>query len=331
MAPFRTPALAMAACATLVLTACGGPTDDEADAAAASVENCDRDVTIDAPIERAVAINQPATEMLLSLDLQDRMVAYGVSDEGFMAHLQDAADEVDALDDEFASLESVLDLEPDLIYATFAYTFTPEGIANREAFEDVGVATYQSPSECGGQDAEQTDELTLDDMYDEIGDIATLFGVQERGEVLVEELSSRAEEVSQDLGVQDVELAWWYASTKAPFMAGCCGAPGLMTRAVGATNAFEAERQLWPEIGWESIVDADPDVLVLADLDRGDDGDSAQAKIDFLESDPAAREMTAVKEKRFIVLDGTTMDPSVRNVDGIEQLAEGLRDLGFVS
>jgi iron complex transport system substrate-binding protein len=69
---------------------------------------------------------------------------------------------------------------------------------------------------------------------------------------------------------------------------------------------------------------------VLADLERGGDGDSAEAKIRFLESDPVARQLTAVKEQRYVVLGGTTMDPSIRNVDGIEQLADGLRELGVV-
>lgn len=315
-----------------LLAACGSSPDDSPAAdGAVTIDNCGRDVTVDGPPARAVAINQPATELLLSLGLQDRMAAYGVSDHDFLPDLQDRAEGVEALDAEFPGFEALLDLEPDFVYATFAYTFTPEGIAPHAKFDELGIATYQSPSECGGQDAAQSDALTLDDMYDEIGEIAELFGVEDRGDALVEELSARADEASVDLDAEDVTLGWWYAATKSPYMAGCCGAPGLMTRAVGATNAFEQNDQLWPETSWEAILDADPTVLVLADLDRGGDGDSAEAKIDFLESDPVARQLTAVKEKRYIVLDGTTMDPSVRNVDGIEKLAEGLRELGLVS
>ncbi|MER2224708.1 MAG: ABC transporter substrate-binding protein, partial [Rhodococcus sp. (in: high G+C Gram-positive bacteria)] len=132
------------------------------------------------------------------------------------------------------------------------------------------------------------------------------------------------------LGAENVTLAWWYAATKTPYFAGCCGAPGIMTDAVGAKNAFDDNKQYWPEIGWESVLDRDPTVLVLADLDRGGDGDSAAAKIAFLESDPVASKLTAVKNKRYIILEGTTMDPSIRNVGGIEQLSDGLRRLGVV-
>ncbi len=330
--PVRLRLVPVVVALALGAAACGSestPEGDERSDASTSVENCGREVAPDASIERAVAINQPAVELLLSLGLEDRIAAVGMNDP-VLPELAEAASKVTTFDAEFPSFETVLEQDPDLVYTTFNYTFTAEGIADRDRFEDLGVRTYQSPSECGGQEAQQTDALELDDMYAEIGDVATLFGVQERGDELVSSLKARADEAAVDLDAEDVTLGWWYASTKTPYFAGCCGAPGIMTRGVGATNAFEDSDQLWPEVSWESILDRDPTVLVLADLARGGDGDSAADKIAFLESDPVARRLTAVKEKRYVVLEGTTMDPSVRNVQGIEQLADGLRDLGVV-
>jgi iron complex transport system substrate-binding protein len=339
--PFRRSALTLAGLlAAGVLTSCGSDdssaTDREAAEPTASaypveVSNCDVDVTVDEPIERAVAVNQPAVELLLALGLGDRMSGYAMSDDSVLPQLEDERAKVDAFDTEFPAFESVLDRDPDFVYTTFDYTFTDEGIADRDRFTELGVPTYQSPSECTGQEAEQDRGLTLEDQYDEIADVAQLFGVPDQGDELVADLEERAAAAKPTAGADEVSLAWWYAATKTPYIAGCCGAPGLMTKAVGATNAFEDSDQYWPEIGWESILDRDPTVLVLADLGRGGDGDSAAAKIKFLESDPVARQLTAVKEKRYIILDGTTMDPSIRNVDGIEELASGLRDLDLVS
>ena len=39
-----------------------------------TIENCGREVTVDAPPQRAVSLNQSSTEILLSLGLADRMV-----------------------------------------------------------------------------------------------------------------------------------------------------------------------------------------------------------------------------------------------------------------
>ena len=328
------PAFAAAA----LLAACGtsdsdpassGPGTSGSDTTAVSVTNCGREVTLDRPAQRAVSVNQPATELLLSLGLKDRVVAAGLGDTDVLPDLKDDLEGIELFKQEFPSFEAVLDTEPDLVYATFAYTFTSEGIADRKKFDDLGISVYQSPSECTGQDAQQTSELTLDDMYDEIGGVATLFDVKDAGDELVATLKDRAATAADGLDAGDVSLAWWYSSTTTPYFAGCCGAPGIMTRAVGAKNAFESNDQLWPEIGWESVAEADPDVLVLADLGRGSEGDSAEAKIKFLESNAVTKQLTAVKNKRYIILPGTTMDPSIRNIDGIEQVADGLRELGL--
>lgn len=331
----RLPAAAVAALLSASLVACSS--DDSAarlsnssEQSRVTVQNCGRDVTVERPIERAIAVNQPAAEMLFALGVQDRMAGYAMSDDDVLPELREARGQVQAFDTEFPSFESVLEREPDMVYTTFNYTFTSEGIADRIKFTDLGVATYQSPSECTGQDAEQSKALTLDDLYDEIDDVATLFDVKDKGVELTENLKDRAATATAALGAENVTLAWWYAATKTPYFAGCCGAPGIMTDAVGAKNAFDDNKQYWPEIGWESVLDRDPTVLVLADLDRGGDGDSAADKIAFLESDPVASKLTAVKNKRYIILEGTTMDPSIRNVGGIEQLSDGLRQLGVV-
>lgn len=293
-----------------------------------AIPNCGETVKLDAPPQRAVALNQSASEILLSLGLQDRMAGTASWSDPVLPSLAAANANVPVLAKEFPSLERLLDVKPDFAYATFAYAFSGEGVAERSRFAELGIPTYLSLSECGGQEAEQKRALTVDDLYKEIGDISAIFGVQDRGAKLVADLKARAARAA-DQAKPGTTLLWWYSSTKAPYVAGCCGAPGLMTRAVGAENPFESSRQLWPAVSWETILKRDPTVLVLADLTRGDDGDSLKAKVDFLEHDPVAKQLTAVREHRYVVLTGSDMDPGVRNVYAIEKLADGLRELGL--
>lgn len=337
------PLLSLAAALVVALPLAGCGSDSPSATAAATVasttaasttypvvlRNCSREVRVERAPERVVTINQPATELLLTLGLGDRMVGSVSWNDPVAPALAEANAKVPVLSREFASFERVLKAEPDFVYATFDYSFTDEGVAPRDRFEQLGVATYQSSSECGGQAAQQDDALTIDDMYAEIGDLARIFGIEASGARLVASLRARMARAAGGLDASDLSLAWWYSATKAPYIAGCCGAPGIVTRAVGARNAFEDNRQLWPEIGWESLLERDPDVLVLADLTRGDDGDSAAAKIRFLESDPVARRLTAVRERRYVVLAGSDMDPGLRNVDAVETVADGLRRLGL--
>lgn len=281
------------------------------------------------PPQRAVSINQPATELLLTLGLADRMAGSASWNDPVAPTLATENAKIPVLSTAFPSLERVLNEKPDFVYATFNASFTDEGVAPRDRFDQLGVPTYQSSSECGGQAAEQQHALTLDDMYGEITDVARIFGVPERGEQLISSLQSRMASAADGLRAEGVSLMWWYAGTKTPYIAGCCGAPGIVTNAVRARNAFADNRRLWPEISWEAILQRDPDVLILADLTRGDDGDSAAAKIKFLESDPAAKWLTAAQERRWIVLPGSAMDPSLRNADAVESVAAGLRSFGM--
>ena len=38
--------------------------------------------------------------------------------------------------------------------------------------------------------------------------------------------------------------------------------------------------------------------------------------------------MTAVRDKRYVSLHGAEMNPSIRAVDGVEKLSDGLREMG---
>lgn len=338
-----TAALLAATLATggLGLTACG---DDDSSGAAATttssaavksaggrvtLENCGVTIRRDVAPRRAVAISQPAIEILLTLGLADRMVGAAGWNDPVAPALQAANAKVPQLGKEFPSFERVLKAEPDFVYTTFAYGFSAEGTAERSKVTRLGVDTYLSRSECAGQDAQQSSKLRFEDVFREVRELASIFGVEARGAEVVAGLERRLATATGDLDAKGVSVAWWYAATKAPSIAGCCGAPGMITERVGATNAFAGQKQLWPELSWEAILERDPDVLVLADLTRGGDGDSAKAKLAFLRSNPVAKRLTAVRENRFIVMTGSDMDPSLRNVGAVEKLAAGIRKLGL--
>jgi iron complex transport system substrate-binding protein len=284
-----------------------------------------------------VSLNQGSTEILLSLGLADRLVGTATWTDPVMEGLEEANGDVPRLADDAPSFEVVLDAGPDLVTSSFVSTLGPGGVATREQFEELGVPTYVSPTDCAagkdndsGGDGSRGEPLTLDAVHGEIRDLALLFGVQERGEELVAELERRVDTATGGLDASGVSLMYWFANSQSPYLAGCCGAPGAITRAVGAQNAFDDTHDEWPQINWETVADRDPDAIVLGDLTReSQTAETADAKIAFLESHPATRNLTAVREERYILLSGQAMNPSIRTVEGIEQVADGLRDLGL--
>ncbi|MFV2196797.1 ABC transporter substrate-binding protein [Nocardiopsis sp. LOL_012] len=338
-APSPAPALLAL---SLLATACGaapGEVGDGSEAAASTpaIDNCGYEIPLGSPPERVVSLNQGTTEILLSLGLEDRVVGTATWTDPIMAGLEEANSGIPRLADNNPSFEAVLEAEPDFVTASFESTLGTGGVATREQFEELGVGTYVSPSDCAagkdndsGGDGSRSEALTLDTVYGEVRDLARIFGVAERGEELVAELEQRVEAATDGLDATDVTVMYWFANSESPYLAGCCGAPGIITRAVGAENAFDDTHDEWPQINWETVADRDPDVIVLGDLTRDSQtAETAQAKTGFLEDNPATAELTAVREGRYVLLSGQAMNPTIRTVEGIEIVAAGLRDLGL--
>ncbi|MFD4366917.1 ABC transporter substrate-binding protein [Rhodococcus sp. NPDC058521] len=298
-----------------------------------TIDNCGESVTFDGPPQRAASLYQSSTEILLSLGLADRMVGTSTWFDPVLPELAAANERVPRLADNDPSLETVLDTEPDLVTSASAHTFTSGVVAERSRFEQLGVHTYQSPSVCTGATVEgdtvtRSEKLTIETLYREIRELAAIFDVQERGAELVEQLRARVDAAKNALAgdTPSPSVAFWFSGIDQPFMAGCCSAPGLLASEVGATNVFEDSSEDWPEIGWETVADRDPEVLVLGDLSRTRvEGDSLDTKIAFLESNPVTREMSAVPDRRYVILTGSELDPGIREVAAIEKLSAGLQ------
>ncbi|MGA5469718.1 ABC transporter substrate-binding protein [Streptomyces arboris] len=340
-APIRTAALFAAG--VVLLTACGGGTTtssaeggDKADGFPLTLKNCGRTVTVKAPPQRAVSVDQGSTEILLSLGLADRLAATATWSDPVMKGLEKANQGVERISENRPSSEKVLDKEPDFLSASFASTLAKGGVAPREQFEKLGVPTYISPADCigkdnsGGGDGARTAPLTMDSVYTEVRELSQVFGVPERGDALVKKLQARVAKATDGIDGSKASLLYWFSDSKAPYLAGCCGAPGVITRELGAKNVFDDTHDEWPQISWETVADRNPDVLVIGDLSRTTQtAESAEKKIEFLESNPVTRTMDAVKNRRYVLLSGQAMNPTIRTVEGLEHVAAGLRDFGL--
>lgn len=339
--PAPIPTAALLAAGLLLLTACGGGGSTEAadgkktEGFPLTLKNCGRTVTVQAPPERAVSVDQGSTEVLLSLGLADRLAGTATWSDPVMKGLEKANAGVERISENRPSSEKVLDKEPDFLTASFASTLAKGGVAPREQFEKLGVPTYVSPADCtgkdnsGGGDGARTAPLTMDSVYTEVRELAQVFGVPERGDALVKKLRARVDKATDGIDATDASLLYWFSDSKAPYLAGCCGAPGVITKELGAKNVFDDTHDEWPQISWETVADRNPDVLVIGDLSRTmQTAESAEKKIEFLESNPVTKTMDAVRNRRYVLLSGQAMNPTIRTVEGLERVAAGLRDFG---
>ncbi|WP_369216656.1 ABC transporter substrate-binding protein [Streptomyces flavofungini] len=295
--------------------------------AGAVVDSCGTKLKVSEPPKRAIALEQNATEIMLSLGLADRMVGTSYQTDPVLPALAADYKRVPVLSDRYANHEATLAKEPDFLYSTLSSAYADEAAGPRSGWKHLDVPAYLSVHDC--ENSKLTpDEVRFDAVFDEIKDIATIFGVRPRGEKVVEGLRTRLDRAVHHIpkGI-DADLMWYYSGTTTPYIAGHGGLPSTVGELTGLDNAFDDIHQKWPEGNWEEIAERDPDVIVLADLTRGGDGDSAAAKKKFLRTNPVTSRLRAVRENRFIVVPGSAMDPSVRSVGLVEELSKGLAKL----
>jgi iron complex transport system substrate-binding protein len=309
--------------AALALTAgCGSaaatPAPRGSGAGAASVTSCGLPVTVAAPPQRAITLEQNATEIMLSLGLGDRMIGTSYQTDPVQPSLAEAYTKVPVLAKLYPSREAVLNARPDFLYSTFTSAYAADAAGPRTDLAGLGVPAYLSRFACEDGPA----DFSFDGVFAEITEIATLFGVPERGVALVAD--QRARLAAAPKGPAGTTVLWYYSGTKTPYVAGAGGVPAAISAHLGVRNVYGDADQTWPAGSWEQIAARNPDVIVVADLTRGGDGDSARSKMDFLRANPLTAKLDAVKAGRFITVPGSAMDPSVRSAGAVEAVGAGL-------
>ncbi|KXK62836.1 hypothetical protein AWW66_06250 [Micromonospora rosaria] len=304
----------------LVVLLGGCAADQEApagsDSAGVVLTNCGTPVTIPEPPARVVTMNQPATEIMLALGLADRMVGTAYLDDEILPAYAAAYARVPVLAEEYPAREKLLEVEPDFVYASFASAFGDEGVGDREGWQQLGVGTYLSPAGCPAETRPAT--LRIDDVFGEIREIAAIFGVTDRAEALVAE--HRARITTAAAAAPDARVMWWDGGSDAPSVGACCGAPNMIMSAAGVTNVFADVTGRWADTSWEVVAERDPDVIVLVDARW----DPAAQKKTFLAGHTTLRNLSAVRQQRYVVIPFSATSAGVRNVLGVEALTQGL-------
>jgi iron complex transport system substrate-binding protein len=285
-----------------------------------TVDNCGFELTVDAAPQRVVTIKSSTTEMLLALGLGDRVVGAAFLDGPFPDDLADAGADVPVLSDRAPGPEAVLTVEPDLVYAGWESSFSAESAGDRQALADLGVGSYVSPSACKGE-GYQPDPLTFEHVFDEIGEAGRVFGAADAAADLVSRQRAELDAVTPD--DRGLTALWFSSGSDVPYVGAGIGAPQMIMDAVGLENIAAGVHDTWTSYGWEDVVAADPDVIVLVDAAWN----TAEKKIGILEGNPVTAKLTAVREHRYLVVPFAASEAGVRNVDAVTDLAAQLEEL----
>ncbi|WP_149180397.1 ABC transporter substrate-binding protein [Streptomyces sp. TRM49041] len=280
-----------------------------------TVTNCGVTTTFQAPPERAVAMNQHATEVLLALGLRDRMVGTAYLDDAVLPRFQDAYSGVKVLAEKYPSKEVLLAADPDYVYGGYASAFDQGAGRDRGGLEERGIRTRLNVEYC------TEGPVGLEQLRTEIGEVARTFGVPERGERLVREQERRIDAVRERLkGVARPSVFVYDSGDASAFTAGGAGIGHRIVSLAGGENVFADVDKAFGDVSWEQVIARRPEVIVIFDYG----GTSVEAKKRRLLGDPALADVPAVRNRRFAVLPLSSAVLGVRVADAVESLARQL-------
>ncbi|HWL90254.1 MAG TPA: ABC transporter substrate-binding protein [Actinomycetota bacterium] len=238
----------------LLLSSCGettvpqDPPNEEPSQSASfpvTLDAANGDVTIAEQPARIVSLSPTATEMLFAIGAGEQVEA--VDDQSSYPGEAPVTD----LSGFEPNVEAIASYEPDLV----VYSTEPGNLG--ASLEGLGIPALW-------QDA----AATLDDVYEQIDQLGLATGNVSESEVVVETMREEIESIAASIEPPDPPLTFfhelddtYYSVTSSTFI-------GQLYSLVGLENIADAAEGAgggYPQLSAEYIVDADPDLIFLAD------------------------------------------------------------------
>ena len=271
------------------------------------------EVTFEKAPERVASLAGFATEMLLALGLEDKIVGYAWQDNDVLPQYQEAFESLTPLCEPGMDPgeEVVLAAQPDLVLSWMSWS--EDDYYSYENLTENGIGAY-------GFHCERVENSTIQDVYDDFINLGKIFRVEDRAEALVTEMQERIAAVQER--VKDKEPVSVFvcdigSSEEQAFTAGG-GLPADLIALAGGQNIVADTGLNWTRVSWEVVASANPDWII---IDYYTNADDVEGTIEFLKTQPALKELDAVKNERFIILGLTDISASERNDDTVELLA----------
>ncbi|UJW86163.1 putative F420-0 ABC transporter substrate-binding protein [Devosia sp. SL43] len=283
-------------------------------------DNCGFTVDLGAAPKRVVTIKSTATEMLLALGLEDRIVGIAFQDGPAPEPWSATAANLQVLSDKLPSQEVVLEVEPDFVYGGWESNFAADGAGERATLAGLGVNTYVSPAACRSI---KPAKLTFDELFDEIAEVGLIFEATTAADTLIAAQKAELAAIAPD--TRGLTALWYSSGTKAPYVGAGSNAPAMIMEALGLNNIMSGVDDGWVAASWEAVVDANPDVIVLVDATWN----SAEQKKKLLAENPITSQLNAVVNERYLILPFPASEAGVRNVGATADMAAQLAALSF--
>ncbi|MGE2724828.1 ABC transporter substrate-binding protein [Mycolicibacterium pulveris] len=327
----RSASLALSALLVGLSTACGAQPDVFAAADTVTVTNCGEEVTYDQPLDRLFVNDGGMIAIALAAGAREQMTAVSSMARDVDVLRLEYGSQVDDLNEVAPAqptLENIVGAQPQVLFAGYNYGMGEARGITPEILATHGIDVYQLSEACRQVEGEAK-RGTMDPwvaLDTDLRNIGTITGNSEQGARAADDIVARLQTLRAAPQPEQKPTVFLFDSGKDTiFSSGAFGGPQGIIDAAGARNATEDVQDTWTTVSWERITTADPDLIVFVDYP----GQTAEEKIAALKSNPASRNLKAVRENRFINLPYAMWVSSPLNIDAAETLRSVLEKHGL--
>lgn len=285
-----------------------------------TIQNCGVDLTLSAAPRRVVVMEPAAIAILSEIGALDSVIGRigPYPPEYFSADVNDAIAQIPELISEQTStggatisLETVLDLQPDLIIGYETETIT------RESLDRFDIDLYVIPPFC-----DEPPAVSFESVYDEVRLYGQMFDRNGEADDAATFLQQEVDAVVAQPVANGERAAALYVSSDGSAIYGYSrlGMVDVQMTALGLTNIYADLPERVSEVSIESLIDGDPEVLILLYTDTAMTPEQITGLVTDL---PGAEAISAIRNGRvYPLLFNFSEPPSPLAVDGLSLLAE---------
>ncbi|MFI6823373.1 ABC transporter substrate-binding protein [Micromonospora sp. NPDC050187] len=314
----------------LVASGCGARVEPEPPRGSAAppvtVVNCGREVTYDGVPERAVVYDVGMSEMMFSLGLAPRTRGWvanrvygGIDTSAYRGDFE----RVERLGDSRISLEIVLEARADWVFAGHNQGFVESRGITPAILAGHGIDSYVLTETCAGTGGPADGMTPVDGVYADYRNLGRIFGVSERAEEVIAGMRRGFAAASVGKPAEAARVLVSDVYEEKPYVAGAASIATAIVEQAGGRSVTDDLDRTWDSVGWETVVAADPEVIVIVDY-----GVSYEEKRAALMRTPAMRNVTAVREGRIFRLEFADVMAGPRAATSAGKLAAYLRSIG---
>lgn len=280
-----------------------------------TIQNGDRTVTFTKMPEKVLCCHLYAAENMVMLGLEEKIAGKNVPTNPAEKPLDELKEKFDGIPEIQRSHENAIAAGTDLVIGQVS-AFKDTGWGSYEQFESKGI-------NCLTISGTLVQDETVENVYEDIENLGKIFKVEDRAKALIAEIQGQIDEVKE--AVKDIPQEKKIRAFVLDTFNGneiYTTSSGLESNLIELAGGVNCTRGMadsrWFNTSVETLVEVNPDVIILNDYGT----QTIEEKLEFLNSNPALKDVKAVKNQAYLTIPLVAVMQDVRAAGACRTFAE---------